>query len=111
MEIFNLFLVAPKSRADEFWRAMAPLREPIKAKSGCESCHIYREIGEGRTFALIQEWKDRKALERYIRSKEFTVILSLIDTSVEPPKIQIVHADSAEGLEAIARVREDSSGE
>ena len=111
MEIFNLRLVPQRSQTDVFLRTMASLREPIEAQPGCESCFCYQQIGDESTFALIQEWNDRETLDRYFRSNEFLVILSLIDASVEPPMIQIIHADRTEGLEAIARVRSDPSVE
>ena len=111
MEIFNLRLISPKNRVGDFRKTVGFLRGLLEAQPGCESCHIYQEIGEEASFAIIQEWKDREALDRYFRSKEFIVILSLIDASVELPTIQIVDADRSEGLEAVTRVRSDRSAE
>ena len=78
---------------------------PTKVQPGCISCRFYQDVNNPDYVFLVEEWKTREALDHHVKSEQYRIILSLVDSSEKPPGLKIYTISKIEGLEAIEAVR------
>ena len=98
------FKILPERRND-FLTSARLLAGPTQILPSCISCRFYEEIENPDVILLVEEWKSRSDLEHHIASDKYRILLSLMEFSVEPPKIKFNTVSSKEGIEVIEAVR------
>jgi quinol monooxygenase YgiN len=110
MVMATLRVVVPAPKRGEVLQAFRSLRGPTEAQAGCCGYHIYRDDRDENTLVLIQEWATQVALDRYIRSDLYRIVLAVIETASEAPEVRFDTIAERAGLEIIAAAREGHGG-
>ena len=98
------FKVSSEKRKD-FLDSARLLIEPTKIQPGCTSCRLYQDLNDPDAVFLVEEWESREELDRYFKSDQFRIILSLMEFSSDCPEFKINTISETEGLEAIEKVK------
>jgi len=100
-----LRIIADPKAAQPMIQALNSLMLPIQLDRGCQGCHLYADAGESNSFFYVEEWASQKDLEREIRSDRFTRLLSVMESSPQPPVLEFWFSWQARRLEYVAKVR------
>jgi quinol monooxygenase YgiN len=103
--IVRITMNALIEKQTEVMQTLLSMIEPMENESGCQSCHVFRDIEDKNVFSLIEEWETRKDLDDHIKSYRFSVLLGAKSLLCEPPQIEIYTVSQSEGIEAIDAVR------
>lgn len=60
-------------------------------RSGCMGVSLYRDIDNRDVVYVLEKWSTRKDLERYRKSKSFSILLGLETLLVSSPEINDVN--------------------
>ena len=107
--IFHLLRlkVAPHDRANAI-KTMQISVGPTKVRKGCVSCRLYTHVDNDDELLLIQKWESREALERFVNSPEYTLILEGMELSIEQPILEIYDVKNTSGIDFIEQLINDS---
>ena len=67
---------------------------------------IYSDIHKNTVFNLIEEWKNREDLNRYLSSESFSVLLGTKSLLAKPMDIKIHSVLHTEGNDAVYILRD-----
>jgi len=68
-----VFDVLPDKRA-EFMSAVSQIVESLRSSQGCLACRLVSDCENDNLFVMTSEWDGRTFLDRYLASKEFSVL-------------------------------------
>ena len=92
----------PIRRRNEAARILRSLPGPARVRPGCLNCHLYQDIEDPATLALVQEWESWDDLERYLRSEDYPKLLAVVELAVEQPAIWFDTIEIRDGMERLA---------
>lgn len=81
------------------------MKGQIAAISDCLGCSITVEVGEGGAICYTEQWRDREALDRHLRSSLYGRVLEAMECSQSPPEIEFFEVTEVGGLELVEKVR------
>jgi quinol monooxygenase YgiN len=96
--------VAPEMR-EETLDILYSLQEPTRAKFGCIRCQVFQGVKDRNRFTLIEEWENEENLSVYIRSRNYQMILTLMDMSISSPIIEFKSVSQIKRMEYISEIR------
>jgi len=102
-------VIASESRVDEILRTLKWLMGQLEAEPGLEEVDLYRSVVQETKLVLVQRWRSREDLVRYMRSEEFVRLLEILDISEEPPELRFETVSERRGLEFVEEVRNEES--
>lgn len=105
MIIFTLRIKVPAMRRRDFLDSARRVTGPTAVQPGCISCRFYQDLDDSDAILFIEEWESRVDLDRRIKSREYRIILELMELSSVPPQIRLNTVSTTEGLEAIETLR------
>jgi quinol monooxygenase YgiN len=100
-----LRLTAASGRSHELVQALHPLVRRASHSAGCRGAHLAADVEDADVFWYCEEWDDPKGLEARVRTEQFSELLSLMETSVEPPMLEFRVIDETRGLDYVSAVR------
>ena len=100
--------VIPKKQK-EVTQTLLSMIDSMGKEKGCLSYDVFFDMEDENIHSLIEEWETREDLDRYIASKNFSVLLGVESLLNEPSKIQIHTVSSSEGIEAVNAARGKST--
>lgn len=74
------------------------IAEPTRVRAGCRRFEVYQAAEDPNALMLVEEWESREAMNAHIRSRDFRVVLSVIDMSRDAPHVQFDSIVVREGL-------------
>jgi quinol monooxygenase YgiN len=98
-------LIPASGRSHHLVQALHSLIRRAAQSTGCRSAHLSADIERADVFWYCEEWDDASALEAKVRTEQFSELLALMETSVEPPLLEFRVIDDVKGLDYVARVR------
>lgn len=99
-----IFTALPEKRK-ELMQTLLSMLETKGKEKGCISYGIFSDIHKNTVFNLIEEWKTREDLNRYIRSENFSVLLGTKSLLAKPMEIKIHSVFHTEGRDAVFILR------
>jgi quinol monooxygenase YgiN len=105
-----LRIIARPKGVQPMIQALRSLMLPIQLDRGCGGCHLYADVGESNSLLYVEKWATRKNLEREMQSNRFTRLLSVMESSPEPPVLEFWFVSQSQGLEYFAEVRNRPTG-
>lgn len=108
MNIVTLRIKVPLHQYGSFFDAARMYVGPTRVQPGCISCSFYQDVYDSDMFVLVEEWENRKAVDKHLQSEQYRIVLSLMDISDHPPDLKVSTISRTEGLEAVRTVREHS---
>ncbi len=105
MVFATLSLTVPIEKRGEVVACFQAMAGPTQVQPGCLSSHFFQDLSEEGTFGLIQEWENREHLVRFLRSREYRVVLEVIELASASPKIEFFEVSHLQGLDLIEEAR------
>jgi quinol monooxygenase YgiN len=91
--VMTALLSAKPDKREELHQALCSLVEGIQKQSGCLDCMVGQDlVGEPR-FHLYLVWKDRRALESFVTTDLFRILLGAMNVLAAPTEFRISAAE------------------
>jgi quinol monooxygenase YgiN len=100
-----LRLTAAPGRSHELVQALCPYGRRAGQSLGCRSAHLSADVEQADVYWYCEEWEARAAFEAKVRSEEFAVLLSIMETSVSEPVLEIRVVAESRSLDYVAALR------
>ena len=94
------------SKQLEMTQTFLSMIEPTENEAGCIGYGVFCDIKDKNRFCLLEEWKTREALDQYIASHQFSILLGIKALLCEPMDIQIFTVSHSEGMDAVYSIRD-----
>ncbi len=101
----NLRMMAPPRCAVASIKALRSIAIAAQLERGFIASRIYQDVEDPEALYLQEDWCSEKELKSNIRSSCFTDLLMLMETSPEPPVLEVRSVSEIHGLEYIEAVR------
>lgn len=88
--------------------ALRALMRRSLQSAGCSAAHLAADVDEADVFWYSEDWQDVSALETRLQSEHFLQMLTLMETSASPPRLEFRTVGELRGLEYVAEVRNDA---
>ena len=75
MFLYQLKLVVPEKRFDEFIDSLRHLSSGIREEQGCLDFCLYRDLEKKDAYRVLGEWKTRQAMEAHFKREKFSVLV------------------------------------
>ena len=75
MYFYQLKLVVPEKKFDEFIESLRHLSSGIRKEQGCLDFSLYRDLEKKSAYRVSGEWKTRQAMEAHFKREKFSVLL------------------------------------
>lgn len=98
-------LMAAAGREPQLTEALRRMKRQVSGHLGCSGVHVAADIDDVGTFWYSEEWHDLEELEGYMRTNAFVRMLSLLETTAQPPLMEFRVISETRGLEYVATVR------
>jgi quinol monooxygenase YgiN len=98
-------LTATAGRAHQMVDALHLLMRQTRQRAGCSDAHIAMDVDEANAFWYREDWQDDGALDEALRSDHFSQLLALMETSTNPPVLELRTITETRGLDYVAAVR------
>ena len=100
--------VRPEKR-DEFMQAMIDLTTRARRVVGCVAAHFYTDSEDPNVFALVEEWRQRRDLDRHLRSDEFAAVIGASFLLSDAAEITLDLISHQGGADEVLRRRLDAA--
>lgn len=100
-----LRLTAAPGRSHELVQALCPHVRRATQSLGCRSAHLSADVEQADVYWYCEEWDAPAALEAKVRSEDFAVLLSIMETSVSEPLLEIRVVGESRSLDYVAALR------
>lgn len=105
MILASVTIVAAPGQHEELKRALRALVGPVRVEPGCLSCQLLQDVEQPDALTLAEEWATPADVERRLRSNEYRLLLQLMESSPQPPKVAFHIVERTEGLDCVQRAR------
>ncbi|MDZ7597601.1 MAG: antibiotic biosynthesis monooxygenase family protein [Desulfobacterales bacterium] len=89
MAIFFVKINVLAEKRKEVWQTIDSLAAQIKKEKGCEASGFYQNAADENDILFLTTWRDRNALDAYLKSIHFTVLLGIRSLLSREPTIRI----------------------
>ena len=72
---YQLTLVVPENKFDEFIGSLRFLSSEIRKEQGCLDFSLYRDLEKKDAYRVLGEWKTRQAMEAHFKREKFCVLI------------------------------------
>jgi quinol monooxygenase YgiN len=97
--------VASTHRA-EILELIRPIIGPTEAQPGCLLCRLYSETEDDDSLVLLQEWKSREDLNKFVLSRDFKRVMAAMDLASQVPEFSVNTVASKLGWELVEKLRQ-----
>jgi quinol monooxygenase YgiN len=74
----NIFLRVYPEKREEFLQTLRSMQGNLKEEQGLSKSSLYGDMDDPNVFHFIEEWATLDAMERYIRSERFSVLIGVL---------------------------------
>jgi quinol monooxygenase YgiN len=107
MILSTIVLPLFSGRVDDVISTIRTMLEPTRVQNDCLECRCSRDVEDVNTLYIIEKWATEAAFRKRVLSKDYCIILAMLEQARRPPEISIHHISSTEGIGALHRVREE----
>lgn len=75
LAFYQLRIVVPENKFDEFIESLLSLSCGIRKEQGCLDFSLYRNLEKQDVYSVIGKWKTRQAMEKHFNQKFFPVLI------------------------------------
>lgn len=105
MVLIRIILMALPEKRKEVMQTLLSMFETNETEKGYISHNIFCDIHEANVFSMIEEWKTREDLNRYIQSDKFGILLGTKSLLARPMEIKIHSVFRTEENDAVYVLR------
>ena len=96
-------MTALPAKRKESLQTVQALIQSIRKLRGCVNCAACQDVEDENSFCLIQEWENQKALNKYLQSDLFDVLLGIKNFLSDDLEINFNTVSSTTGIDAIKK--------
>ena len=89
MFLYQLTLVVPEIKFDEFKESALFLSSRIREEEGCLDLSLYRDLEKNEVYRVVGEWKTRQTMEAHFKRENFSVLIGAARVLGENLKMSI----------------------
>lgn len=104
----SVVLTASSRTAPRLEQAFRSLMIATSLRPGCLACHTW--IDPDWSVNYQEDWASETQIQDRIRADTFTLLLSVVEASDGPPRVQFDFVDKSRGLDYVQEVRETTVG-
>ena len=101
----SVTIVAPEQQRDTLLRALRAQVSAVRGENGCLGCRLYQDVEEPDALTLVEEWDSAADLRCRLRSDDYRLLLHLMESSREPPRVLFRAVEMARGLDLVLEAR------
>ena len=109
MIIATINIKVIQEKRAELLQTLRSMTKQILKEKGCNSCDFYQDVENENAFILTEEWETQEDVDNHIKSDMFCALLGTKNLLSESPEIKFKVVSYAAGMEAVEKVREESS--
>ena len=98
-------MTALPTKRKEVFQTVQALIQSIRRVKGCTDCSACQDVENENSFCMIQGWENKRALNKYLQSDLFDVLLGTKNLMSEPWEISSNTVSSTAGIEALINAR------
>jgi quinol monooxygenase YgiN len=102
---FSVRLHGSGRSADRLVEAFRFVMVTTRLEPGCLNCAVWTDSEASVHYA--EEWASEPDLRAHVRSEEFTMVLSIIESANEAPDVRFDFVTASRGLDYVTDVRQD----
>jgi quinol monooxygenase YgiN len=87
----------------EVWQTIHSLTADIKKEQGCVDSEFFQNAADETEILFLTTWTDRNALDAFLKSVQFTVLLGIRSLLRKEPTIRICEDESFSGRSSTSR--------
>ena len=95
----------PLGQTRSITMALHTVAAETRTMRGCIGCSVSTDIGNRGTVRYTEEWLSEDDLRERIRSDTFAQLVTLIEGSTQPPRIEFALPHQTRGLDFVEEVR------
>ncbi len=85
--------------AERVAQVILPVVGIVRAKTGCVSCALTRDVEDGCRLRYSETWSGEAAFQRHTQSAEFRRVLLAMDMCSEEPEVTIGNLSGHSGMD------------
>ena len=104
----NLFLIkmsALPEKRKELLQTLEAIVDRVRREKECLNANLYQNMENDQKFMLAEEWRNQEALENYIRSDRFSILLGTRSLLEQPAAMEILPVPHLSGTKAVLEMR------
>lgn len=78
MSTISVLLRVRPGKHDEFFQTIRSVQDDLKSETELKKTVLFRDMNDSSVFYLTEEWRTQDAMERYLRSERFSVLMGLL---------------------------------
>ena len=98
-------IVPRRNEYEHTLRVLGAFADSVRPLPGCESVQILACSSSQSEVVYMESWRDRGRFERHVGSPQYELILELIETSSEPPRVEYHLVSEVRGAEWLEQLR------
>jgi quinol monooxygenase YgiN len=102
---FSLSLLVLPGQVRGVSEALRAVARRLRGDCGCASAEVYVSVENADRLVLEARWTAPEDVARFIRSDDFTNLLTLMEMATEPPVLEFRVGGGTRGLDYVAEVR------
>ena len=75
MFVYQINIKIKPYKTDELVDSMNPVLRKIRKAKGCQDFRVCQDTEKAGTYAVVGEWKTRKAMEKHFKTREFEFLI------------------------------------
>jgi quinol monooxygenase YgiN len=95
----------PRTKKQEFTKALESLVSPIQGQPGCLGCRLFQAWPRQNGLYFEVRWESQEYLVHYLRSQDYKRLLLLIELSATPPVVEFFNVLEIRGLDLAEHAR------
>lgn len=101
----SVTIVAQAQQRDILLRALRTQLTAVRGEPGCLGCRLYEDVEDPGALTLVEEWDSAADLRGRLRSEDYRLLLHLMESSREPPRVSFRAVEMARGLDLVHEAR------
>jgi quinol monooxygenase YgiN len=90
--------------------ALHSVAAETRTTRGCLGCSVASDIGTRGTVRYVEEWLTEDDLRQRVGSDTFIPLVTLMEDTTQPPRIEFALAHQTRGLDFVEEVRASQGG-
>jgi quinol monooxygenase YgiN len=99
MVLLTARMKVPREKRKELLQTLCALMGRTRRHEGCIRCDCYQHVEQGEDLCVIMEWKNRKAIDRYVRSDDLAVLLGAVHALTKSGELSYFVVSAQRSLE------------
>jgi len=84
----TIFMKVSAAKREEFLQTIDSLALDLKQEKGFKKSSIFQDVKNANVFHLVQEWETNDALERYLKSEFFRILIGTLKVLCQESEIR-----------------------